>query len=222
MCGRYTLHSGISDLQRLLPGAELPEELEPRYNVAPTQSAAVLPNDGSNRVQLFQWGLVPFWAKDEKIGHKLINARSETAAEKPSFRAAFRKRRCLVLADGFYEWRKEKDGKTKTPVHLRLKSGEPFAIAGLWESWTRPEGEELFTFTILTTSPNELAATVHDRMPVILPKDAHEEWAGEGERAVARLKELCVPYPADEMEAVPVSRLVNSPRNDTPACIQPA
>lgn len=222
MCGRYTLTAKVSDLQRLLGAVEIPDDLEQRYNVAPTQDVAVVPNDGARRLQFFRWGLIPFWAKDASIGSKLINARAETVAEKPSFRTALRKRRCLVPADGFYEWRKEADGKTKTPVHLRLKSGEPFAFAGLWESWAGPDGRDLRSFTLITTTPNELAATVHQRMPVILPRESHEAWIGSGDADPRDLQPLLVPYPADEMEAVVVSRLVNSPRNDSAECLTPA
>lgn len=222
MCGRYTLHAKVSDLQRLLGSVEMPDDIEERYNIAPTQSVPVVPNDGSQRIEFFRWGLVPAWAKDASIGNKMINARSETLAEKPSFRTAFRKRRCLVLADGFYEWRKEADGKTKTPVYLRMKSGEPFAFAGLWESWAGPDPGELRTCTIITTEPNELAATVHGRMPVILPRERHADWIGTTEADPRDLQPLLTAYPADEMETIEVSRLVNSPRNDTPECIQPA
>ncbi len=222
MCGRYTLHVKVSDLQRLLGSVELPDDLEQRYNIAPTQPVAVVPNDGAQRLDFFRWGLIPFWAKDLSIGAKLINARAETVAEKPSFRAAFKRRRCLVPADGFYEWRKEADGKTKTPVHLRLKSGEPFAFAGLWESWENPDGSELRSCTIITTTPNELVAKVHGRMPVILPRDCHAQWLAEGDTDTSALRSRLAPYPADEMEAFEVSRLVGSPRNDSPACLEPA
>jgi putative SOS response-associated peptidase YedK len=222
MCGRYTLHSKVSDLQRLLGSVAVPADLEERYNIAPTQAVPVVPNDGSERIEFFRWGLIPAWAKDASIGSRMINARAETVAEKPSFRTAFKKRRCLVPADGFYEWRKEADGKTKTPVHLRMRSGEPFAFAGLWESWTGPDGQELRTFTIITTTPNELAATVHQRMPVILPHEHHADWIGSADADPRDLQPLLVPYPAEEMEAVVVSRLVNSPRNDSPDCLMPA
>jgi putative SOS response-associated peptidase YedK len=221
MCGRFTLWVQFGDLLKAFPGIEFPEALPPRYNIAPTQAVVAIPNDGERRAALFQWGLVPFWAKDPSIGSRMINARAETAAEKPSFRAAYRRRRCLILADGFYEWRSEPDSRTKTPMYIRLASGEPFAFAGLWEVW-RPDDTPLLSCTILTTEPNALVAPIHNRMPVILPPQAYDRWLDPGEVRSGAMDDLLVPYPSEAMTATPVSTLVNSPANDTPACIVPA
>ena len=188
----------------------------PRYNVAPTQEVLTVINDGSgNHAQFMRWGLIPFWAKDPKIGSRMINARAETVVEKPGFRSAFQKRRCLVLADGFYEWRKE--GKAKVPMRITLKSGEPFGFAGLWESWNSPEGALVQSCTIITTVPNTLMEPIHNRMPVMLPKEAEALWLGQTE--VGELRELLLPYSADEMQAYEVSSVVNSVHMDVPECI---
>ena len=221
MCGRFTLTVDPGQLQEAFPWAEIPEGIPLRYNIAPSQPAAVLPNDGLNRVDFYNWGLIPFWAKDPKIGNRLINARAETLAEKPSFRGSFKYKRCLVLADGFYEWRKEPGTKTKTPMYLRMKNKKPFAFAGLWDTWHSSDGSEIRTFTIITTEPNILVEEIHNRMPVILPKIAYSDWLQEGENDLSLLKSFLHPYPAEEMEAYPVSRYVNSPQNDSPECIIP-
>jgi len=222
MCGRFTLIIPVDELQQSFPWLLVHPELLPRYNIAPTQLVAVAPNTGENRIELFRWGLIPSWAKDPKIGARMINARSETLAEKPSFRAAYRQRRCLVLADGFYEWRKEPGRKTKTPFYLQLKSGEPFAFAGLWEVWQAPDGLAVPSCTIITTRPNALVAPIHNRMPVILRPEAYQQWLDPAEQPPAQLQPLLQPYPAEEMTAYPVSRLVNNPRNDLPDCILPS
>lgn len=191
----------------------------PRYNIAPTQPIPVIPNDGTKTVQLFHWGLVPHWAKDTSIGNKLINARAETLAEKPSFKRAFAKRRCLILLDGFYEWRKDAGAKTKTPIHIKLKTGKPFALAGIWETWRDAEGKELKSCTIVTTEPNELIGAFHHRMPVILKPEAYEAWLNPESVDPETLKHLFVPYPSEEMVAYPVSTGVNRAANDSPDCI---
>jgi len=221
MCGRFTLWLQLGDIIKAFPDLVFPEQLASRYNIAPTQDVAVVPNDGLYRVQMFRWGLVPFWAKDVAIGSRMINARGETASEKPAFRAAYRRRRCLILADGFYEWRREPDSKTKTPMYIRMASGEPFAFAGLWETW-RPDDTPVFSCTIITTKPNELLAPIHNRMPVILPPEAYDRWLAPEEQRSGSLDDLLVPYSADKMAAYPVSRYVNSPANDSPMCIEPA
>ncbi|MGC9348642.1 MAG: SOS response-associated peptidase [Anaerolineae bacterium] len=221
MCGRFTLWLQFGDLIKAFPDFDFPETVPNRYNIAPTQQSAVVPNDGEKTVRFFKWGLVPFWADDPQIGNRMINARSETAASKPSFRAAYRRRRCLVLADGFYEWRKEPGNRSKTPMYVRMASGEPFAFAGLWEVW-RPDDTPLYTFTILTTQPNDLIAPIHNRMPVILPRSAYDRWIDPAEQRSGALDDLLKPYPSEEMTAYPVSRFVNSPANDSPACIVPA
>jgi putative SOS response-associated peptidase YedK len=198
----------------------LPEIL-PSYNVAPTQEvAAVLLESGERRLEMLRWGLIPSWADDPQIGSRMINARSETAAEKPSFRTAFRKRRCLIPADGFYEW--QKTGNGKQPYYIHMKDGSPFVFAGLWETWGGDGKDEIRSCTILTTDPNELIAPIHNRMPVILYPENYELWLDPDVREVDLLSSLLGPYPEDAMEAYPVSRRVNSPANDEPSCIEPA
>ncbi len=222
MCGRYTLTAPSESLAEMLPGLEITDENSPRYNIAPTQEVAVVPNNGENRMEYFRWGLIPSWAKDPKIGNRMINARSETLAEKPSFRTAYKRRRCLVLADGYYEWRRERDRGGKTPYYIRMASEKPFAFAGLWESW-RQAGEDtsLQSCTIITCPPNERLERIHDRMPVILAEAEYDLWLNPEEQAPAQLNHLLQPYAAEEMTAYPVSRLVNQPKNDTPECILP-
>ena len=220
MCGRFTLKTNGKKLAEAFSGviSEEPGAVEPRYNVAPSQPIAVIANNGHQKIEYFQWGLVPSWAKDPGIGNRMINARAETLAEKSSFRTAYRRRRCLVLADGFYEWRKNAD-KTKTPLYIGLTSEEPFAFAGLWEWWQGGEGSEILSCTIITTTPNSLMASIHDRMPVILPAEAYAQWLDPAEQKPEQLDPLLVPYPAELMQAYPVSTLVNNPRNDVPDCI---
>lgn len=219
MCGRFTLTADVSTLQDAFPFVNMPEGLQPRFNIAPSQPVAVVPNDGRNQLDYFVWGLIPSWAKDPSIGNRMINARAETLLEKPSFRSAFRRRRCLVLADGFYEWKQGERGKI--PMYIRLASGKPFAFAGLWESWNALDGSNVLSCTIITTQPNDLMATIHNRMPVILPEQAYPTWLETGEGDVQRLTELLVPYSEQEMQAYPVSTLVNSPNNDVPELIRP-
>ncbi len=222
MCGRFTLTVDPADLQAALPGVAVPSDMPPRYNVAPTQPVAVVANNGQNKVEFFQWGLIPSWAKDPKIGSRMINARAETLAEKPAFRTAYKRRRCLVLADGFYEWRKEPGRTAKTPMYIRLKSGAPFAFAGLWEAW-HPDGDEpLLTCTIITTTPNSLLQKIHDRMPVILKPEAHALWLAPEEKKPEELSKLLKPFPASLMTAYVVSPLVNRPAVDTPELVRPA
>lgn len=222
MCGRFTLLR-LADFTDMFPWIRQAESiLPPRYNIAPTQPVAVVANRDTPHVEMFHWGLVPSWAKDPSIGGRLINARAETLAEKPSFRAALRRRRCLIPASGFYEWRREPDGAARTPMHIRLRAAAAFAFAGLWEIWRDPGGAELLSCTIITTRPNELLRDIHDRMPVILPPERCREWLAPGERPPDALLPLLEPYPGDAMEAFAVSRLVNSPRNESPACIAPA
>jgi len=216
MCGRYTVSVDPGQLAERFNAAPPAETLQPRYNAAPSQHLPVLLNEGTRQIQLLQWGLIPHWAKNAS-DYNLINARAETVEEKPSFRDAMQKRRCLVLADGFYEWRKTPAGKV--PMRITLKSGEPFAFAGLWETWKDPEnpdGDPLRTFTIVTTTPNDLMATIHNRMPVILGRDDENLWI-DNAPGITRWRELMKPIPADLMQAYPVSASVNSPTNDTPA-----
>jgi putative SOS response-associated peptidase YedK len=221
MCGRFTLTTDTKKLAEAFAGFEAPAELIPRYNIAPSQPVAVVANNGQNKIELFQWGLIPAWAKDPQIGDRMINARAETLAEKPSFKNAYKRRRCLVLSDGFYEWKKEEGSKAKTPMYIQLTSGEPFAFAGLWESWRSPDDSTVLSCTIITTMPNELMAEIHNRMPVILPRAAYEQWLDPAERSPDQLSGLLKPYPAVEMRAYPVSTLVNNPKNDSPECVAP-
>lgn len=221
MCGRFTLTTSPEQLRQAFPGLVIPDEFPPRYNIAPSQPIAVVPNDGQNRLDFFQWGLIPSWAKDPGIGNRMINARSETLLEKASFRAAFRRRRCLILTDGFYEWRQEPGKRSKTPMYISLQDHQPFAFAGLWENWQSPTGSSILSCTIITTKPNILLDTIHNRMPVILPKESYPIWLEPHEAEMAPLQELLVPYPADNMIAFPVASLVNSPGNDDPRCILP-
>ena len=220
MCGRYTLRTPVEKLAEEFGFDASSVEVSPNYNVAPTQEvAAVLSEGGERRLELLRWGLIPSWADDPGIGSRMINARAETAPEKPSFRRAFRERRCLIPADGFYEWKRTNG--TKQPYYIRMREGRPFAFAGLWESWKDDGGPEIRSCAILTTAPNALAGEIHDRMPVILPAGSYDAWLDpEAERE--ELVALLAPYPEAEMEAYPVSRFVNSPSNNDPRCIEPA
>ncbi len=222
MCGRFTLTADPNTLQQAFPEFKVPDQMSPHYNIAPTQPVAVVPNDGRMAVDFFIWGLIPFWAKDPKIGNRMINARSETLAEKPSFRTPYRRRRCLILADGFYEWVKPAGGGAKIPHLIKMESQDPFAFAGLWENWQAPDGSEVKSCTIITTEPNALVSKLHNRMPVILPREAYADWLDPEERKPETLNQYLKPFPAVEMMAYPVSTLVNNPVNDVPEVIQPA
>ena len=224
MCGRYTLTVPLPDLVDVFDVAPPGFHHAPRYNIAPTQEAPVVAWDsGGRRMGLLRWGLVPSWARDPGMGSRLINARSETVAEKPSFRQAFRKRRCLVPADGFYEWRQEGGspaGKgSKQPYWIYRATREPFAFAGLRERWAPPEGDPLHTFTILTTESTEVVRGIHPRMPVILEPGAWDLWLQPGASS-EELLGLLVPSAPEDLRAHPVSTLVNSPRHDGPECIE--
>jgi putative SOS response-associated peptidase YedK len=221
MCGRFTLTDPDADLAVQFNLPEIPE-LAPRYNIAPTQPVAavrVAANGSGREMVLLRWGLIPFWAKDPNIGTRMINARSETVGEKPAFRAAFKRRRCLVVADGFYEWQKQNG--TKQPFYVRLRDARPFAFAGLWESWEGPDANPIESCTLLTTQPNDLLRVVHSRMPVILQPQDYELWLDPEVQEPQRLQPLLRPYSAEEMETYAVSRYVNSPDNDDPRCIDP-
>jgi putative SOS response-associated peptidase YedK len=222
MCGRFTLSVDFADLEAVFPGLTLaaPQVLEPRFNIAPTQPVAVVRNDGRNQVEMVRWGLIPWWAKDASIGNRLINARSETLSEKPAFREALERRRCLVLADGFYEWQRLPGHRHKTPVYVRLKDGTPFAFAGLWDSWRTAPGDRLLTCTIITTPPNELIEPIHDRMPAMLKVGDAGRWIESGPADPHHLETMLAPYPAAAMEVYPVSRRVNDVDVDDPACVE--
>ena len=219
VCGRYTLSTPGAAVAELFE-LETAPQLAPRFNIAPTQESAAVRLTGDRRsIASLRWGLVPYWAAEPGIGNRMINARSESAAEKPAFRSSLRRRRCLVPADGFYEWRRTPAGKQ--PYLIRLATGGPFAFAGLWDRWVPHEGEPIESFTILTTRPNELTATLHDRMPVILPLRHHHLWLDPQERRPDRLEPVLRPFPASEMTAFPVSTVVNKPANDVPECLVP-
>jgi len=218
MCGRYTLRTPVETLAEEFGISDPLPDIPTRYNIAPTQEvAAVLEEDEERKLEMLRWGLIPSWADDPAVGNRMINARSETAAEKPSFRTAFRKRRCLILADGFYEWQKTNGGKQ--PYYIRMEDGSPFAFAGLWESWDK-YGGEIRSCTILTTDTNKMVGEVHHRMPVILPPETYDLWLDPDMQETEPLLDLLRPYPDDGMEAYPVSRFVNSPSNDDERCIE--
>ena len=217
MCGRYVLTTPGEVLAELFELDEKPH-LAPRWNIAPTQEVAIVRRrDEGRELALARWGLIPSWAKDAAIGNRMINARAETVAEKPAFRDSFRKRRCLMPADGFYEW--QKIGARKQPWLLRRKGGAPFAFAALWSRWHDPaSGRPVETCALLTTTPNALASRVHDRMPVILPREAFALWLDPGAEPGA-LGALLAPLPAEQMEAWSVSTRVNDPRHDDASCV---
>jgi putative SOS response-associated peptidase YedK len=220
MCGRFSLGATIRVGQLF----DLPNwpETPPRYNIAPSQEVpAVIQNreTGGREFRPLRWGLVPSWAKDPGIGDRMINARSETVATKPAFRKPLRERRCLILADGFYEWKRE--GSRKQPYYIKLQDGQPFAFAGLWDRWQPSDGQPLESCTILTTTPNALVQQLHDRMPVILPSSAYGLWLDRAVRDVDIVQAVLTPYPADEMLAYPVGTRVNNPAYDSPECIVP-
>lgn len=222
MCGRFTLTVDPAELQDTFGGYIFPQKFAPRFNIAPSQPVLAIPNDERNAADFFVWGLIPMWAKDPSIGNRLINARGETIAEKPSFRGAFKYKRCLILADGFYEWKASPGKKTKTPYFIHMKDRKPFAFAGLWDSWESPDGSSVKTCTIITTEPNELMADLHNRMPAILHPRDYGKWLDVSPQTPESLLPLIKPYSADAMSAHPVSTLVNKPSNDSPELVVPA
>ena len=215
MCGRFTL---FADYEQILERFDVDvafdeENYSPNFNVAPSQSVVSIINDGnSNRLGSLRWGLIPKWAENEKIGYKLIDARSETVESKPSFRHAFLKKRCIIVMDSFYEWVAGPDGKI--PMRIKMKSDETFGAAGLWESWKNPNGDLIHSCTILTTEANTLVKDIHDRMPVILTRENEKEWLNPSLQDKEVLKSMLIPYDAALMEAYPVSSEVNSPKNN--------
>jgi putative SOS response-associated peptidase YedK len=220
MCGRFTLRAAPEQVAEHFDLPEAPA-LAPRYNIAPTQPVAAVrenPDSGKRELTFFNWGLIPSWADDPSIGSRMINARGETAADKPSFRAAFKYRRCIVPADGFYEWQKRNGGKQ--PHLIGLADGGIFGFAGLWEHWER-DGSVIESCTLLTTEPNDLLSSIHNRMPVILQPEDYAEWLAPDIQQADSLRHLLRPFPAEQMIAVPVSMAVNNPRNENPACVVP-
>lgn len=211
MCGRYAQRTDPQRLAKVF-GVEEAPEVEPRYNIAPMQEVLAVHRTADGREMTFyKWGLVPSWAKDTSMGARLINARSETVGEKPAFRQAFKRRRCIIPADGFYEWQRT-EGR-KQPFFFQMRDESPFGFAGLWERWEGDGDQVINSCTILTTEANEVLRPVHDRMPVILHPDDYELWLGAEEREQTLLRELLRPYPAEEMTGYAVSVLVNSPRS---------
>ena len=222
MCGRYDFFPAeFSDLRiRFNLDKELPD-FKPSYNIAPGKDVPVIVRKGDrNIVKLMRWGLVPSWSQDPSIGNRMINARCETLDQKPSFKQLLAAHRCLVPANGFYEW--ARIGKSKIPMRVRMKDRRPFTMAGLWDLWRDREGGELYSFTVITTDANRLLRPIHNRMPVILDDLAAKQWLDPVFMSLRTLSFLLQPFPSELMEAYEVSRLVNDPKNDSPACIAPA
>jgi putative SOS response-associated peptidase YedK len=223
MCGRYTLRVSPTELAEIF-GVINSLELKPRYNISPTQTVAMVrqpEQDAGRELALAKWGLIPSWADDPKIGSRMINARADGIATKPSFRSAIKKRRCLIPTDGFYEWKPIEGEKTKLPYHITVRDVPAFAFAGLWESWTGPDGINIESCTIITTEANELMQQVHNRMPVILDSADYDRWLDHGKQSADDVLDLLIPFPAERMQMTPVSTLVNSPKNERPECVQP-
>lgn len=220
MCGRFDLHIPKELLERIL-GVTFLHDIQPRYNIAPSQQVAVIRSspEGIRHIDYLRWGLIPSWAKDPSIGSRMINARSETVDVKPAFRKALKHRRCIIPANGFYEW-EVVDGKKK-PLYVKMKDDTLMLLAGLWDHWKTPEGNILESCTILTTPSNELIKPLHDRMPLILDVASSDLWLDPTVTDPEKLKPLFTPYPSEKMEMYPVSDIVNSPKNDTPECIVP-
>jgi len=223
MCGRFVQYSPLQIVQQIFNIGTVSSEVIPNYNVAPTQKIlTIIKHDNKNTLEKLHWGLVPFWAKDISIGSRMINARAETVSQKPSFRNAFRKRRCLIPADGFYEWKGEKGNKQ--PYYVSNPSGEPFAFAGLWESWTDKESDEESVYkscTIITTAASESIREIHHRMPVILDPKFHEKWLNTDIQVPKELQVIINDGIIHDMKYYPVSKLVNSVKNNDPNCIKP-
>ncbi|MGO0062616.1 SOS response-associated peptidase [Brevibacillus fluminis] len=219
MCGRYTLITNIEMIFERFNVDVGNLELQPRYNIAPGQLIpAIIEDGGQRRLGQLKWGLVPVWAENEKIGYKLVNARAETLEEKPAFRRLLERKRCLVPADGFYEWQQRPEGKQ--PMRIMLKSQELFAFAGLFDSWTRSDGEKVHSCTIITTTPNDVVKGIHDRMPVILRPEDEAIWLDRDHYDTKLIRSLLVPYDAELMRAYPVSSIVGNAKNDVPQCIE--
>lgn len=224
MCGRFIQVSNPEKIKVMISDLEISSSVQsgfvPRYNIAPTQNILTVLNLPVPELAYTRWGLIPFWAKDPAMGVKMINARAETLAEKSSFRTPFRKKRCIIVSDGFYEWRSA--GRGKTPFLVRLKSTAPFGMAGLWDQWTDPgTGGKVTSSTIITTTPNDLVSEIHNRMPAILKQQDYHTWLAPEESRDDVLKECILSYPSEEMEAFEVSRLVNNPSYDAPDCTTP-
>lgn len=219
MCGRFSLKSTIQAIEDEFELERIDKPIVPRYNIAPSQDIAVVKKDDRRILAFHRWGLIPSWAKDINMSNRMINARAETITKKASFKKLFLQQRCLVIADGFYEWQRTDSGKI--PVYFYLKSLKPFAFAGLWSKWISPDGLEIYSTTIITTKSNALISSIHERMPVILDKQHYDIWLDLYFNDEKFLLKLLKPYPAYEMTYHHVSKIVNSPYNDTPECIKP-
>lgn len=219
MCGRFTFAVKPDEIMERFGVDSIPFDLPPRFNIAPGQNIpAIIEDRGQRRIGQLRWGLVPSWAPDAKGGYKMINARAETLTEKPAYRRLFERKRCIIPADGFYEWQQRPSGKQ--PMRIMMKNEELFSFAGLFDTWSGPEGEKIHTCTIITTRPNEVVKDIHDRMPVILHQEDEAIWLDRERYDTSLLQSLLVPYDPDQMRAYPVSSMVGSPRNDVPECIQ--
>ncbi len=218
MCGRFSLRVEMDELLSYYGLIQSTYTYSPRYNIAPGQSiTAVLDSNGQRRIGPLRWGLVPSWASDEKIGNKMINARAETLSEKPAFRQSFARRRCIIPADGYYDWKKD----SKQPFRITRNDQSIFSLAALYDSWISADGNKLYTCTIITVESNDLLLPIHDRMPVILPLKHHDIWLDRGITDITLLQPLLIPLPSEQMTAYPVSPIVGNVKNDIPACIEP-
>jgi len=220
MCGRFTLTLDPGELQEKLDLGPFLEMYQPRYNIAPTQPVSVVRDGKSRAIEKFRWGLIPFWAKDMEIGSRMINARAETLVEKPSFRNLIKKKRCLILANGFFEWSIQDPLKGKAPFYFQVDHGEPFTFAGLYDEWKPTESENVLSCTIITCAPNELIATYHNRMPVILSEKDRWNWLEE-KSPVDSILDMLLPFPSERISVYPVSKAINSPQNDSPQILLP-
>ncbi len=221
MCGRFALTIDPAESKGAFEDFNFPNKFAPRFNIAPTQPVLTIPNDGKSQSNFFIWGLIPSWTKDPSIGNQLINARGETLTEKPAFRGGYKYKRCLILANGFYEWKSKPGTKAKTPYFIHLKNGDVFAFAGLWDEWHSSDGSTIRSCTIITTTPNELMSTIHNRMPAILQSSDYADWLDTKPRTPESLIHFIQPFSAEFMDAYPVSTLANSPANDRAECIAP-
>jgi putative SOS response-associated peptidase YedK len=219
MCGRYWLKSEKKVIINEFNIYEVLTDVKPDYNITPSRNVLCVTKNGNNKLVSMRWGLIPHWAKDEKIGFRTINARADTLAEKPTFLKPFQSQRCLIVADGYYEWRKQ--GAQKTPLAFQLKSHKPFGFAGLYDRWQSPNNDIIVSCTIVTTEPNKLTTPIHNRMPAILSSKAYDVWLDKNIHDLQKLLSLLVPYNSEEMEAYEVSSMVNSPQNNNPNLIKP-
>jgi putative SOS response-associated peptidase YedK len=222
MCGRFTLTVSLEKILERFTLSQGQFDFQPRYNLAPAQKAPVIFKDKTPHLEFMKWGLVPHWAKDSKIGYKMINARSETVSSKPSFRHPFRHKRCLIPGDSFYEWEGDKTSKSKIPIRFLLKDRSLFAFAGLWEEWLNDDGAALHTFSIITTPANKVVSPIHHRMPAILKKEDERVWLDHNIKDLEIVQNLLNPFPEEKMDSYRIAPLVNFVKNDSPECIAPS